>query len=473
MSTITKKEFIREYLKAINENYAAVFAGAGLSRSAGYVDWKELLSDLAEDIGLDIKKETDLVAVAQYYKNERGGRSAINQIIMDKFNEKVENNINIQILSELPICTYWTTNYDSLIEQQLKKQNKRVDVKVNQNNLSLSLRNRDVVVYKMHEDISDPSSAVLTKDDYEAYNIYRSLFSTALQGDLISKTFVFIGFSFEDPNLNSILSRIRVLLNDNQRSHYCLLKKITRNDYNTDEDYIYASTKQKLRIEDLLRYSINTVLIDSYDEITEILLSLKNKYFSRRLFMSGSAYEYGQWDSAPQFLTLLSQTLVKYNYHIITGFGNGVGSFIISGSLDEIMNNKSKNVERYLTMRPRPSFDLQTDKGRILQKHYHEDMIGQSGVVIFLFGNKKINNDVINSNGVIEEFEIAKSLNKYVIPIGATGYAAKLIYDEVYSNMEKYKYLKPYMNELLNCASNTQMINTILNILNDINEIKQ
>ena len=146
--------------------------------------------------------------------------------------------------------------------------------------MSLSLRNRDVVVYKMHGDISDPSSAVLTKDDYEAYNIYRSLFSTALQGDLISKTFVFIGFSFEDPNLNSILSRIRVLLNDNQRSHYCLLKKITRNDYNTDEDYIYASTKQKLRIEDLLRYSINTVLIDSYDEITEILLSLKNKYFS-------------------------------------------------------------------------------------------------------------------------------------------------------------------------------------------------
>ena len=39
--------------------------------------------------------------------------------------------------------------------------------------------------------------------------------------------------------------------------------------------------------------------------------------------------------------------------------------------------------------------------------------------------------------------------------------------------MEKNKYLKPYMNELLNCASNTQMINTILNILNDINEIKQ
>lgn len=473
MSTITKKEFIREYLKAINENYAAVFAGAGLSRSAGYVDWKELLSDLADDIGLDINKETDLVAVAQYYKNERGGRSAINQIIMDKFNENIENNINIQVLSELPICTYWTTNYDSLIEQQLKKQNKKVDVKINQNNLSLSLRNRDVVVYKMHGDISDPSSAVLTKDDYEAYNIYRSLFSTALQGDLISKTFVFIGFSFADPNLNSILSRIRVLLNDNQRSHYCLLKKINRNDYKTDEDYIYASTKQKLRIEDLLRYSINTVLINDYKEITEILLNLKNNYFARRIFMSGSAYEYGKWDSAPQFLTLLSQTLIKNNYHIITGFGNGVGSFIISGSLDEIMNNKSKNVERYLTMRPRPSFDLQTDNGKLLQKHYHEDMIGQSGVVVFLFGNKKVDNNVVNSSGVIKEFQIATSLNKYVIPVGATGYAAKQIYDEIKSNIEKYKYLQPYMDELLSCRLDDQMIDIILNILKDINEIKQ
>lgn len=41
----------------------------------------------------------------------------------------------------------------------------------------------------MHGDSSLPHQAVLTKDDYEGYNITRQLYSTALQGDLVSKTF--------------------------------------------------------------------------------------------------------------------------------------------------------------------------------------------------------------------------------------------------------------------------------------------
>ena len=59
-------------------------------------------------------------------------------------------------------------------------------------------------------------------------NEKRQLFTTALQGDLVSKTFLFIGFSFEDPNLKYILSRIRNLLDANRRTHYCLLEKIQK-----------------------------------------------------------------------------------------------------------------------------------------------------------------------------------------------------------------------------------------------------
>ena len=36
---VTKEEFIREYTKAIREGNAAIFAGAGLSRPLGFVDW--------------------------------------------------------------------------------------------------------------------------------------------------------------------------------------------------------------------------------------------------------------------------------------------------------------------------------------------------------------------------------------------------------------------------------------------------
>ena len=43
-----------------------MFIGAGFSKSVGYVDWKNLLKDVADDLGLDIDKEYDLVSLAQY-----------------------------------------------------------------------------------------------------------------------------------------------------------------------------------------------------------------------------------------------------------------------------------------------------------------------------------------------------------------------------------------------------------------------
>ena len=63
---VTKEEFIREYTKAIREGNAAIFAGAGLSRPLGFVDWKGLLKPLADSINLDVNKEHDLLSVAQY-----------------------------------------------------------------------------------------------------------------------------------------------------------------------------------------------------------------------------------------------------------------------------------------------------------------------------------------------------------------------------------------------------------------------
>jgi hypothetical protein len=171
---VSLSEFKREYTKAITEGYAAIFAGAGLSRSSGYVNWKELLRTIAQDINLDVDRETDLIAVAQYYKNERGGRRGdINQIILNEFTKNSQENINIEILTRLPIDTYWTTNYDELIEKNLEKNNRKPDIKTTQNSLANNIYDRDAVVYKMHGDVRNPSEAVITKDDYETYNIKR------------------------------------------------------------------------------------------------------------------------------------------------------------------------------------------------------------------------------------------------------------------------------------------------------------
>ena len=120
---VPKNIFFREYIKAIRDGNAALFAGAGLSRPLGFVDWKELLRPLAEDIGLNIEDEHDLTLVAQYVQNAAGNRGVISKSIMDAFNREVDLNDNIRILTRLPIETYWTTNYDHLIEDGLREAN--------------------------------------------------------------------------------------------------------------------------------------------------------------------------------------------------------------------------------------------------------------------------------------------------------------------------------------------------------------
>ena len=101
-----------------------------------------------------------------------------------------------------------------------------MDIKLTNENLATTKRGRDVVFYKMHGCVSQPQDAVITKDDYESYESMRPLFVGSLKGDLISKTFLFLGFSFTDPNIDYILSRVRVLLGTNVREHFCIMKSM-------------------------------------------------------------------------------------------------------------------------------------------------------------------------------------------------------------------------------------------------------
>lgn len=168
---ITKEKLIQQYGKALNNNTAAVFAGAGLSSGAGFVNWKELLKDVAQELDLEIDKEAhDLIGLAQYYLNKQRSRSSLNEIIMDQFSRRASLTNNHQLLAKLPISTYWTTNYDCLIEKALDNVGKIPDIKVREGQIKTSVANSDVLVYKMHGDISDVENTVLTRDDYEKYN---------------------------------------------------------------------------------------------------------------------------------------------------------------------------------------------------------------------------------------------------------------------------------------------------------------
>jgi hypothetical protein len=462
-----KKDFISNYSQAVYEGYAAIFTGAGTSVGAGFVDWKELVRPFAEEIELDIDKETDLVKVTQYYQNTKRGRGAINERIMNAFSSSENITETIKMLTRLPISTYWTTNYDQLLEEGLKQNNRKADVKITDENLAINKYDRDAVVYKMHGDVSHPSKSVITKDDYETYSETHSLFTTALKGDLVSKTFLFLGFSFEDPNLDHVLAQIKILLGEDTREHYCFLKEIDRNSFDSELDYKTDKIRQELRIEDLKRYGIYSVLLNSYDDIPEILSEIEKLYLNKSIFISGSISSYDDnWseNSVNNLCYRLSKELVKEDYKVISGFGLGIGSSIINGALDEIYKSKYKHVNEHLSLYPFP----QVGDGKIslpeMWSKYRNSMISDCGICIFLFGNKVVDEKVVIANGMLEEFEIAKRMNKLIIPICSTGGTAKEIFEEMKVERDNYKYLDDYWSRLEK-EEEEEIINMVLEII--------
>jgi len=444
MSTeaISEGTFIREYTRELHNKNAAVFAGAGLSMASGYVDWRGLLRDIVQDLGLDPDREQDLVTVAQYHCNQAGGsKTRLTQAIFNHFATTRTPTQNHRILARLPIHTYWTTNYDKLIEKALEEARKVPDVKYTLKQLSVTRPDRNVSVFKMHGDVDNPADAIISKDDYEAYPLKMSAFVSALRGDLVEKTFLFLGFSFTDPNIDYILSRVRVQYEQHQRHHYCIQKKVSKSKDESDEEFKYRLLKQDYFIRDLKRFCIYTVLVDEYSHITALLEGVAARYKRSSIFISGAAEDYGSWtrEDAEGFLHKLSYQIASKKNRIITGFGVGVGGAVINGAL-AYLNDVGKTIsDEDIVMRPFPQVSTGGKSLAEQWTEYRKAMIDYAGIAVFVFGNKRdAKGDIILSDGMREEFDLCINAGVRPLPIGATAFMAETLWKEVLSNVAKF-----------------------------------
>ena len=434
--------FINDYVKDLNNGTAALFAGAGMSIPAGFVNWSELLAEIAQDLGLDIAAESDLVSLAQFHVNENRNRTKINRKILEEFTEDAEETENHRLMARLPIASIWTTNYDKLIEKAFSKENKVVDIKFKVNQLLNTKPKRDIVVYKMHGDVDHPSEAILTKEQYEKYHQTHEPFINALTGELTTKTFLFLGFSFSDPNLDYVLSRLNFRYSENKRQHYSFVKNPQLGDSTSPDQATldYNLKKQALIINDLKRYGIKSLIIDDYSEITAILKEIDFRYRRKTIFISGSAEVYDplEKNDALSFIHLLSKKMVQKGFKVVNGFGWGIGSSVINGALDAIYGNPNKYSENQLILKPFPQFQTGEKSLKDLWEEYRQKMIAHSGISIYVHGNKLVEGETVEAGGVIREFEITCDNGNISIPLPHTGFAAKSIYDTISSEPEKY-----------------------------------
>lgn len=472
-------------VQALRNGRLSIFAGAGLSASSGYVNWKKLIKPMSDYLGLNIN--TDLTMIAQYYENECT-REGLNRAILSEFSKVPTKNDNMEILASLPIDTYWTTNYDSIIEDTLREKGKTVDVIYEQIQYKNYTPGRDAVVYKMHGDKNFPDRAVISKTDYELYDVYRSVFSKGLVMELITKTVLFIGFGFADPNLDRFISIVRHTFEKySPPTHYCFMRSVSYEDYLDEKGNLTRQKRiefeqdkklQDLKIRSMKGYGIHTILVDDFTQITAMLNYIRDKYTLNKVFISGAldpndSHNYGchfdkpyniNFKNGEWFIMQLSKRIIDDGYDIVNGFGVGIGNYVVSGAyMGGVQRGGSDYVSKHLTIQPLISVEQQeSDK----KDEVRRKLIRDCGTVIFLFGktlyeDNNSKKDELDKDGTYREYEIAVKEVKNVIPVGATGLTSRYIYNEVYSENQNTPFIDRLnaVDENINCM---QLIDDIM-----------
>lgn len=94
-------------------------------------------------------------------------------------------------LSALPIRSYWTTNYDRLIEKTFELRGVSCRAHFSDENLSISTDNAQIILHKMHGDVENPNSAIIAKEDYEKYDDTHEMMLLNLKVKCAQKHFYF------------------------------------------------------------------------------------------------------------------------------------------------------------------------------------------------------------------------------------------------------------------------------------------
>jgi hypothetical protein len=107
-----------------------------------------------------------------------------------------------------------TTNFDQFLEHLFPDHVPYIG----QNQLLFSQSYGVGEIYKIHGCVSEPSSLVLTRKDYETYRSRNAYLSAKLMTIFLEHPIIFLGYSLTDPNIRMIFNDIARCLNEDQLS---------------------------------------------------------------------------------------------------------------------------------------------------------------------------------------------------------------------------------------------------------------
>lgn len=109
-------------------------------------------------------------------------------------------------------------------------------------------------------------------------------------------------------------------------------------------------------------------------------------------------------------------------------------------AIEAVYNKDGERLESRVLLRPFPQTPPEKTTIQELWAKYRQDMISQAGHAVFLCGNKLDigTGEIVEANGVHQEFLIAQAQGKTLIPVGATGFVAKELWQRVSSDLATF-----------------------------------
>lgn len=276
MIALNNEKFIRELNEKYNQGNLIPFVGAGLSMPFHIPDWAGMIKDCAVEFGINSLENGIFLPVINYDLSKYDYWSAIDNVkkylnrtdddiqeyVRDRIlqackniDEKIDNNY-IDLKSQ-KISLIFTTNYDHLISKFIRSELQAINlVDLSENIQNIMQQSDNVRIFHLHGNISQPHSIILSSSKYkELYQRDNYIKFMELFGG--SKTFLFLGFSFNDVYIQQVIRENKKYF---KAKHYIIM------DNPTDEMVI------KLKKE----YNIETISYDSsnsshVEEIRKIL----------------------------------------------------------------------------------------------------------------------------------------------------------------------------------------------------------
>lgn len=192
------------------------FVGAGCSAPHLGVDWDGLTAEMAMRAGLHRgwkRWKLPQLKVAQKFVDAFGREALIDLLASRLGIQEFDDSKGETTLSLLStgIGVVYTTNQDNVVELCCKKYGWRFRRVVGLRDLG-DYRPGERLLVMFHGAIDIPDSIVFTWDDYRnrMSGVCHPL-DIRLRADLLAKSFLFVGYSFRDPNIQALFKQLKAV----------------------------------------------------------------------------------------------------------------------------------------------------------------------------------------------------------------------------------------------------------------------